>query len=221
MKGRRLRNKAVSELPSSMQTAWQAERHSKQYVELLVNHCVARASAREWLNHLTADIVSLIEVRAENRKQIIQRLKQYANEFQTRQVRPVPPLSEDDRHLPAALLAERRRAWHDMTRLRLASGKELSLKVDQNSSLQDFHLQARDALCLPMNVSFVLLRVRGRSVEERLLENSPHIHAWEAVKGQVFDVVVHEVCEEDDETIISDDDEIGLEIVAVFPLWPH
>ena len=70
MKGRRLRNKAVSELSSSMQTAWQAERHSKQYVELLVNHCVARASAREWLKDLTTDIVPLVECRAQDRRTV-------------------------------------------------------------------------------------------------------------------------------------------------------
>ena len=108
-----------------------------------------------------------------------------------------------------------------MARLRLASGRELSFKVDRNSSLQDFYLQARGALGLQMNVSLALLRVGGGSFKERLLENSLHIDACRSVKGQVFDVVVHEVCEEDDETIISDDDEIGLEIVAVFPLWPH
>ena len=73
-----------------------------------------------------------------------------------------------------------------------------------------------------MNVSLALLRVGGGSFEERLLENSPHIDARRSVKGQVFDVVVHEVCEEDDEAITADDDEpVRLEIVAVFPLWPH
>ena len=67
-----------------------------------------------------------------------------------------------------------------------------------------------------MNVSLALLRVGGVSFEERLLENSPHIDACRSVKGQVFDVVVHEVCEEDGEAITSDHDEpVMLEIVAV------
>ena len=199
-----------------MLAAWQAERHSKQYVELLVNHCVARASAREWLKDLTTDIVSLVECRAQDRRTVTQQLRQCANELQTRQVRPLPPLSEDDRRLPAALLADR---WRHMARLRLASGRELFLKVDRNSSLQDFYLAARGALGLQMNVSLALLRGGGGSFEERLLEYSPHIDAYRSVKGQVFDVVAHEVCEKDDEAITSDHDEpVMLEIVAVFPI---
>ena len=66
-----------------------------------------------------------------------QNLIQFSKKLKTRQVLLLPPVSEDDRRLPAALLANRARAWHDMARLRLASGSEIPLKLYRKGQVCD------------------------------------------------------------------------------------
>ena len=189
-----------------MQERWQEQMLARRYTRDVIARAIIRQT-RHLAHQLLHDVYfamvddfvddlssseedTWVTTRAERQK-TIDGFQQFAARLKGRQVLHGPGISDEDRGLPAAFLADRNRRQLNMTRLRLISGEEVAIKVPGEASLHDFCIQVRNTLGLQKHISLALLRVGPGGFDNRLLSCSRHINAGRHVRKTVFEVVLH------------------------------
>ena len=180
-----------------MQERWQQQMLARRYTRDVIARAIIRQTrhlAHQLLHDvyfaMVDDFVDDLTTRAERQK-TIDGFRQFAAGLKGRQVWHGPGISDEDRGLPAAFLADRNRRQLDMTRLRTFSGGEVAIEVPEEASLHDFYIQVRNTLGLQKHISLALLRVGPGDFDSRQLSCSRHVNASRHVKRTVFEVVVH------------------------------
>ena len=201
---RRVLNVPVSSLPTLVRERFESGRAAHRYSQALILRVALRqstAASRVAARRLLLGIYALIAPRvlaaefqaAEDKRETLRGFQRFALSLRSRLVEHPPPVPEDEReHSPAALLADRARAYLDLPQVTTAlSGLTITIDYPRDATLFDFYMLVRRALQLPKAHSLSLLHRGSNSFCNRLLGCSSFVRAHPFVRRGRFEAVVH------------------------------
>ena len=201
---RRVLNVPVSSLPTLVRERFESGRAARRYSQALILRVALRQSteaSRVAARRLLLSIVALIAPRvrtaaefqaAEDKRETLRGFQRFALSLRSRLVEHPPPVPEDEQeHSPAALLADRTRAYLDLPQITVLSGATITIDYPRDATLFDFYMLVRRALQLPKAHSLALLRRGLNSFDNRLLGCSSTVRAYPVVKRGRFQAVIH------------------------------
>lgn len=187
MPGRPICNARLGDLPADVRDRFLALSAAKRYLTNLLVRAVVQVRAKKDWTFFVDGYIALVG----KRWVLFLERKRWANCLRKRKVLQLPQWTEVEELLPAAILADRARELRQASRLRLVSGKEITVKYNTGATLHDFYVNARRILNVPRGVSLALLRPGFGIFEQRLLPCHRRSDAYQWVKGRVFEVVQH------------------------------
>ena len=200
---RRVLNVPVSSLPTLVRERFESGRAAHRYSQALILRVALRQSteaSRVAARRLLLGIYALIAPRvlvaefqaAEDKRETLRGFQRFALSLRSRLVEHPPPVPEDEQeHSPAALLADRTRAYLDLPQVTVLSGPTITIDYPRDATLFDFYMLVRRALQLPKAHSLALLRRGLNSFENRLLGCSSTVRAHPFVRRGRFEAVIH------------------------------
>ena len=202
---RRVLNVPVSSLPTLVRERFESGRAAHRYSQALILRVALRQSteaSRVAARRLLLSIYALIahrvppaaefQVTEAERRETLRGFQRFALSLRCRLVEHPPPVPEDEReHSPAALLADRARAYLDLPQVTALSGLTITIDYPRDATLFDFYMLVRRALQLPKAHSLSLLHRGSNSFCNRLLGCSSFVRAHLFVRRGRFEAVVH------------------------------
>ena len=198
-----LNNVPVSSLPTLVRERFESGRAAHRYSQALILRVALRqstAASRVAARRLLLGIYALIAPRAlaaefqaaEDKRETLRGFQRFALSLRSRLVEHPPPVPEDEQeHSPAALLADRTRAYLDLPQVTVLSGATITIDYPRDATLFDFYMLVRRALQLPKAHALALLRRGLNSFENRLLGCSSTVRAHPFVRRGRFGAVIH------------------------------
>ena len=201
----RVLNVLVSSLPTLVRERFESRRAAFRYSQALIFRVALRKSteaSRVAARRLLLSIYALIahrvppaaefQVTEAERRETLRGFQRFALSLRCRLVEHPPPVPEDEReHSPAALLADRARAYLDLPQVTALSGLTITIDYPRDATLFDFYMLVRRALQLPKAHSLSLLYRGSNSFCNRLLGCSSFVRAHPFVRRGRFEAVVH------------------------------
>ena len=198
-----LNNVPVSSLPTLVRERFESGRAAHRYSQALILRVALRqstAASRVAARRLLLGIYALIAPRvlaaefqaAEDKRETLRGFQRFALSLRSRLVEHPPPVPEDEQeHSPAALLADRTRAYLDLPQVTVLSGATITIDYPCDAALFYFYmLVVRRALQLPKARSLALLHRGSNSFESRLLYCSSFVRAHPFVRRGRFEAVI-------------------------------